>query len=301
MAKKVQEIQEGQEGQEREVARPLSSVDGCASPDGHRSGDLASGSSCWAYGRARVGASGARRGPRARPGPEVLRGQGTTHRASRRGRRGCAAPCGARPGRRVRRGAVDPAAGHFRARARGAPAGPPRSGQRSSPRPRVVQPLAIGKLHRGAAGSPGHRPGRRLVGVEHLGADEGTGRRPCHRARIRPSSISSACCSPTTSRSAWRARTCRGDRFPTLLDLFEPTGSLYRAVESLGVVYTEGDPNGSRRSSRARGRRCCCRRPPPCRCLLMQRVSRDQHGVPIERVRSLYRGDRIGFRTLLKR
>jgi GntR family transcriptional regulator len=35
--------------------------------------------------------------------------------------------------------------------------------------------------------------------------------------------------------------------------------------------------------------------------LLMQRVSRDQSGVPIERVRSLYRGDRIGFRTLLKR
>jgi len=163
--------------------------------------------------------------------------------------------------------------------------------------PKVIQPLAIGSYTEALRDS-GHRPGRRLVGVEHLPADDelaadlaiAVGSAVIHLERVLLADDE-----PLGLESTYMS----SDRFPTLLDLFEPTGSLYRAVESLGVVYAEATERIETVLASPR-EALLLQANPALPMLLMQRVSLDQHGAPIERVRSLYRGDRIGFLTILK-
>jgi GntR family transcriptional regulator len=164
--------------------------------------------------------------------------------------------------------------------------------------PKVIQPLAIGSYTE-ALRHTGHRPGRRLVGIERFGADEelavdlavAAGAEVIHLERVLLADDQ-----PVGLESTYMSY----DRFPTLLDTFEPTSSLYRAVESFGVVYTEATERIETVLASPR-EALLLQATPALPMLLMQRVSRDQMGIPIERVRSLYRGDRIGFRTVLRR
>ncbi|GAA1572211.1 GntR family transcriptional regulator [Dactylosporangium maewongense] len=89
------------------------------------------------------------------------------------------------------------------------------------------------------------------------------------------------------------------ERYPTLLDVLDPSGSLYRCMQDeLGVVWAEATERIETALASPR-EALLLQTNPALPMLLMQRVSRDPTGTPIERVRSLYRGDRIGFETRL--
>jgi GntR family transcriptional regulator len=88
-------------------------------------------------------------------------------------------------------------------------------------------------------------------------------------------------------------------RYPTLLDVLDPSGSLYRCMQDeLGVVWAEATERIETALASPR-EALLLQTNPALPMLLMQRLSLDPQGVPIERVRALYRGDRIGFETHL--
>ncbi|MBG6135199.1 GntR family transcriptional regulator [Longispora fulva] len=89
-------------------------------------------------------------------------------------------------------------------------------------------------------------------------------------------------------------------RFATLLDVLAPGASLYRCMrEEFGVELAEAEEQietvlASPREAALLGAN------PALPMLLVHRVSHDAAGTPVEQVRSLFRGDRIGFRTRLR-
>jgi GntR family transcriptional regulator len=164
--------------------------------------------------------------------------------------------------------------------------------------PKLIQPLGL-VSYTEAVRESGHRPGRRVVTAEMLGAtpdlardlrvDEDT--LVLHLERILLADDE-----PLGLESTYLPIT----RFPDLMDGFDPTTSLYRHMTTrYDVVYTEATERietilATPRDALLLGTN------PSLPMLLMQRVSLDQRGVPIERVRSLYRGDRIGFEAKLR-
>ncbi|WP_281033332.1 GntR family transcriptional regulator [Nocardia concava] len=87
-------------------------------------------------------------------------------------------------------------------------------------------------------------------------------------------------------------------RFAFLREFYDPTTSLYTATRSRGVVYfsaTERIETMLASPREAALLECTTALP----MLLLHRRSVDAEGVPIERVRSLYRGDRIAFQAKL--
>ncbi|TDC14688.1 GntR family transcriptional regulator [Kribbella albertanoniae] len=89
-------------------------------------------------------------------------------------------------------------------------------------------------------------------------------------------------------------------RFPTLREVLEPTGSLYRClVGQLGVEFGEGEEllETVIASPREADLLKATQQLP---MLLLHRQTRDSAGHPLEVVRSLYRGDRVGFRATLR-
>ncbi|MDM4719344.1 GntR family transcriptional regulator [Micromonospora sp. WMMA1363] len=163
--------------------------------------------------------------------------------------------------------------------------------------PKLIQPLVL-HSYTEALREMGHQPGRRVVTVE---------RRPAGRPLAADLGIEA------TDEVVHLERVLLADgeplglestylpvrRFADLMDGFDGTGSLYQHVtDRYGIRYTEATERietvlASPREAMLIGTN------PAQPMLLMQRVSADQDGVPIERVRSLYRGDRIGFVTRL--
>ena len=84
-------------------------------------------------------------------------------------------------------------------------------------------------------------------------------------------------------------------RFPDLLDVFDATTSLYACLtDRFGVVFDEAEERvetvlATPREALLVGNN------PALPMLLLHRVSYDTDGEPIERVRSLFRGDRFSF------
>ncbi|WP_423202205.1 GntR family transcriptional regulator [Herbihabitans rhizosphaerae] len=89
-------------------------------------------------------------------------------------------------------------------------------------------------------------------------------------------------------------------RFPTLLEVFDPSSSLYACLsDKLGVVFAEANERietvlATPREALLIGTN------PALPMLLLHRVSTDAGGRPIERVRSLFRGDRFSFTTHMR-
>lgn len=164
--------------------------------------------------------------------------------------------------------------------------------------PKLIHPLDL-VSYTEAVRAMGREPGRRLVTSEeltaqadlaaslHIGADD----KVVHLERVLLTDGE-----PTGLESTFLPAA----RFPTLLDVFDPTESLYRCLqEDLGIVFAEADERietalASPREAQLLGTN------PALPMLLLHRVSYDEEGVPIERVRTLYRGDRIGFATKLR-
>ena len=87
-------------------------------------------------------------------------------------------------------------------------------------------------------------------------------------------------------------------RFAGLTDTFDPTTSLYEAIKAMGVQFGSAVERvetalPSPREAELLGTTTAMP------ALLLNRRTLDTEGQPIERVRALYRGDRVAFEALL--
>lgn len=163
--------------------------------------------------------------------------------------------------------------------------------------PKLIHPLSLASYTE-ALRAKGHQPSRIVVTLEELPADDSLaaaldikpGAPVIHLERVlladgEPLGLE------TTELPA--------ERYPTLLDVLDPSGSLYRCMQDqLGVVWAEATERIETALASPR-EALLLQTNPALPMLLMQRISLDPSGTPIERVKALYRGDRIGFETRL--
>ncbi|WP_073481838.1 GntR family transcriptional regulator [Streptoalloteichus hindustanus] len=164
--------------------------------------------------------------------------------------------------------------------------------------PKLVQPLALVSYTEGMR-RQGVAPGRTAITIERLAADDGLaeelrierGDTVAHLERVLLAD---------GARVGLESTYLPERRFPGLVEEFDPTTSLYAYLrERRGVVFAEAEERletvlATPREALLIGTN------PALPMLLLHRVSFDPHGVPIERVRSLYRGDRFSFVTRLR-
>ena len=175
--------------------------------------------------------------------------------------------------------------------------------------PKLVQPLAL-RSYTEALREMGRKPSRRVVTAERIPAGElfaadlgiGPGDEVLHLERVLLADdvlhlerVLLADDQPLGLESTYMPI----PRFPGLMDGYDGTSSLYHHVATrYGVRYTDATERIETVLASPREAQLLDTNPAQP-MLLMQRVSADQHGSPIEQVRSLYRGDRIGFMTRL--
>ncbi|MEV0569821.1 GntR family transcriptional regulator [Dactylosporangium sp. NPDC050588] len=164
--------------------------------------------------------------------------------------------------------------------------------------PKLIQPLEL-VSYTEALRETGHRPGRRVVTAERIPA----GAALAEDLRIAPDDevlhLERVLLADDESLGLESTYLPVG-RFPGLMDGFDATGSLYRHMRTrYGISYAEATERIETVLATPRDALLIAANP-ALPMLLMQRVSYDAAGVPIERVRSLYRGDRIGFVTRLR-
>jgi GntR family transcriptional regulator len=163
--------------------------------------------------------------------------------------------------------------------------------------PKLVQPLSLLSYTEGMR-RQGVEPARSVITVEHLGADDvlsrdlgiARGDAVVHLERVLLADGERVGLESTYLAEA---------RFPTLLDVLDPTTSLYACLNRLGVVFAEAEERvetvlATPREALLIGTN------PALPMLLLHRVSYDNDGKPIERARSLYRGDRFSFMARLR-
>jgi GntR family transcriptional regulator len=163
--------------------------------------------------------------------------------------------------------------------------------------PKLVQPLAL-RSYTEALREMGRNPSRRVVTAETipagpLGADLGidAAGEVLHLERVLLADDE-----PLGLESTYLPI----GRFPDLMDGYDGTGSLYQhMIDRYALTYASAVERIE--TVLASPREAMLLETNPAQpMLLMQRISSDQDGRPIERVRSLYRGDRIGFETRLR-
>lgn len=163
-------------------------------------------------------------------------------------------------------------------------------------RPKLTQPLSLRSYTEGAI-SLGRTPGRIVVGWEDIAADGETaadlelepGAPVMHLERVLLAD---------GERIGLESTYLPLPRFGGLRDGYDPTTSLYAAIRATGITFA-----GARErietvlaAPREAGLLECTTALP---MLLLHRRSVDADGAPIERVRSLYRGDRVAFEARL--
>ncbi|WP_040749585.1 GntR family transcriptional regulator [Nocardia transvalensis] len=164
-------------------------------------------------------------------------------------------------------------------------------------RPKLVQPLSL-RSYTEAALSLGRRPGRLLVGWDDVPADADTadalgvaaGAPVMHLERILLAD---------GEKIGLESTFLTRERFGGLRAHYDPTTSLYAAITAAGVGF--GSARERIETVLASPREATlleCTTALPM--ILLHRRTVDTHGHPIERVRSLYRGDRIAFEALLR-
>ena len=164
--------------------------------------------------------------------------------------------------------------------------------------PKLVQPLAL-VSYTEALRAQGHTPAREVVEFDELPADAVLAGRlgiaegePVHRLER----VLFADGQPIGLETTYLAV----ERFPTLKEVLDPTGSLYRCLtDQLGVRFGEGEELVETVIATPREAELL-KATQSLPMLLLHRTSRDTAGRPIEAVRSLYRGDRVGFRATLR-
>lgn len=164
-------------------------------------------------------------------------------------------------------------------------------------RPKMVQPLSLRSYTEGAIGL-GRRPGRLLVGWDDVPADPETaaaldippGDTVMHLERVLLADDEKVGLESTYLTPA---------RFGGLRATYDPTTSLYAAIRASGVTFgsaVERIETVLASPREAALLECTTALP----MILLHRRTVDADGAPIERVRSLYRGDRMAFETHLR-
>ncbi|WP_019929883.1 GntR family transcriptional regulator [Nocardia sp. BMG111209] len=164
-------------------------------------------------------------------------------------------------------------------------------------RPKMLQPLSLRSYTEAALGH-GRIPGRLLVSWDDVPADADTG-----------AALGLAPGSPVMhlerilladgERIGLESTFLRLDRFGGLRTDYDPTTSLYAAMHAAGVTFaaaTERLETVLATPREAALLECTTALP----MLLLHRHTTDSAGAPLERVRSLYRGDRIAFEAVLR-
>lgn len=163
-------------------------------------------------------------------------------------------------------------------------------------RPKLTQPLALGSYTEGAI-SLGRTPGRILVTWEDIAADDRTatdlaltpGTPVMHLERVLLAD---------GERIGLESTYLPLHRFAHLRGSYDPATSLYAAIRATGVEFATARERIETVLAAPREAdllECTTALP----MLLLHRRSVDTDGAPIERVRSLYRGDRIAFEARL--
>ncbi|OXM49169.1 GntR family transcriptional regulator [Amycolatopsis alba] len=165
--------------------------------------------------------------------------------------------------------------------------------------PKLVQPLALVSYTEGLR-RQGIQPGRNLISLERRDA----GPSLASELEIDPDDdvihIERVLLADD-ERVGLESTYLTAARFPTLMDVFDPTQSLYACLrERLGVVFDGAEERvetvlATPREALLIGTN------PALPMLLMHRTSWGPDGIPFERVRSLFRGDRLSFETRLGR
>lgn len=164
--------------------------------------------------------------------------------------------------------------------------------------PKLVQPLALVSYTEGVR-RQGREPGRTLITAESLPADPGL----AADLRIEPAGEVlhlERVLLADGERIGLESTYLPAARFSGLLEEFSPDASLYEFLRTRhGVVFAEARERVETVLATPR-EALLIGTGPSLPMMLMHRVSQDAAGVPIERVRSLYRGDRFSFETCLR-
>lgn len=163
--------------------------------------------------------------------------------------------------------------------------------------PKLVQPLSLRSYTEGAQ-SQGRIPGRLLVTWEEVTGDADL----CRDLGIRTAStvihlerVLLADGAKLGLESTYLAKS----RFGSLRNTFDPGTSLYAAIRALGVEF--GSAVERIETVLASPREASLLDTSTAMpMLLLHRRTLDTDGRPIERVRSLYRGDRVAFEAVLR-
>ncbi len=163
--------------------------------------------------------------------------------------------------------------------------------------PKLEQPLSLASYTEGVR-RQGRRPGRTLISLDQFPCPPGLaaeleleqGLPVWHLERVLLAD---------DERMGLESTYVEVARVPKLATDFEPDSSFYGYLhERLGIGF--GDADERLETVLATPREALLiGTPPALPMLLIQRISRDQRGRPLERVRSLYRGDRFSFTTRL--
>ncbi|MFH8409491.1 GntR family transcriptional regulator [Streptomyces sp. NPDC018019] len=159
--------------------------------------------------------------------------------------------------------------------------------------PKLEQPLSLASYTEGVR-KQGRRPGRHLVGLDRFPAPEKlagelglqVGDEVWHMERVLLAD---------DERVGLESTYVAVARVPRLDTEFEPDSSFYAYLhERLGIGF--GDADERLETVLATPREALLiGTPGALPMLLIHRLSRDTRGLPLERVRSLYRGDRFSF------
>ncbi|MFJ9075429.1 GntR family transcriptional regulator [Streptomyces sp. NPDC102278] len=164
--------------------------------------------------------------------------------------------------------------------------------------PKLEQPLSLASYTEGVR-RQGRRPGRTLIGLEQFpcptelsgGIGAEVGEPVWHLERVLLADDERVGLASTYIRVA---------RAPRLDSDFKPDSSFYGYLgDSLGIAFGGADEKLETVLATPR-EALLIGTPPALPMLLIHRFSRDQGGAPLERVRSLYRGDRFSFTTRLR-
>ncbi|WP_243769982.1 GntR family transcriptional regulator [Amycolatopsis acidicola] len=163
--------------------------------------------------------------------------------------------------------------------------------------PKLVQRLSLGSYTESLR-QEGLEPARTLITLEHRPADPGLagelqlvpGEDVIHLERVLLAD---------GERIGLESTYLVSSRFPALMDVFDPEESLYACLrDQLGVVF-EGAEERVETVLATPREALLIGTNPALPMLLVHRVSWEPGGKPFERVRSLFRGDRLSFSTRL--
>lgn len=164
--------------------------------------------------------------------------------------------------------------------------------------PKLLQPLSLTSYTEGMR-EQGREPGRTPITTERMPADRDLARQLGIEHRGEVVHLERVLLADG-ERVGLESTYLPLERFPALLEDFDPSGSLYSYLRGSGVVFDEAEERietvlATPREALLIGTSSSMP------MVLLHRVSWSPDGAPIERVRSLYRGDRFSFVTRLRR